>query len=246
MEGVVYILLFHILIRILELNQYILLQAHGFLVVQLLVNLTVTIRYIFILFSRMVPPACDLGRIWRQTNPSVFCMEQLLSRLEGSHVLASSVYIMLAQPMVLTSFFGQLHFDCQFFYSNENVVVWIKINCHPVILDLFMLFSFLSSSCSYIQVKSYWLNSDGADVVFHMIDNFLLQASTSWFLTVGDSMMDGLLLFYAMVYIVTYEGIAAYTSMSMRRFQGYCRVVAILIPIGSFVCLLSSCKFTFL
>ncbi|XP_021277633.1 uncharacterized protein LOC110411692 [Herrania umbratica] len=25
-----------------------------------------------------------------------------------------------------------------------------------------------------IQVKSYWLNSDGADVVFHMIDNFLL------------------------------------------------------------------------
>ncbi|KAK7847157.1 hypothetical protein CFP56_007042 [Quercus suber] len=23
-------------------------------------------------------------------------------------------------------------------------------------------------------VKSYWLNSDGADVVFHMIDNFLL------------------------------------------------------------------------
>lgn len=24
------------------------------------------------------------------------------------------------------------------------------------------------------QVKSYWLNSDGADVVFHMIDNFLL------------------------------------------------------------------------
>ncbi|XP_052200443.1 uncharacterized protein LOC127806907 isoform X2 [Diospyros lotus] len=27
---------------------------------------------------------------------------------------------------------------------------------------------------STIQVKSYWLNSDGADVVFHMIDNFLL------------------------------------------------------------------------
>lgn len=25
-----------------------------------------------------------------------------------------------------------------------------------------------------IQVKSYWLNSDGADVVFHMIDNFLI------------------------------------------------------------------------
>lgn len=25
-----------------------------------------------------------------------------------------------------------------------------------------------------IQVKSYWLNSDGADVVFHMIDNFLV------------------------------------------------------------------------
>ncbi|KAK0571986.1 hypothetical protein LWI29_024437 [Acer saccharum] len=25
-----------------------------------------------------------------------------------------------------------------------------------------------------IQVKSYWLNSDGADVVFHMMDNFLL------------------------------------------------------------------------
>ncbi|KDP43809.1 hypothetical protein JCGZ_23017 [Jatropha curcas] len=25
-----------------------------------------------------------------------------------------------------------------------------------------------------IQVKTYWLNSDGADVVFHMIDNFLL------------------------------------------------------------------------
>ncbi|KAI9125852.1 hypothetical protein K1719_003270 [Acacia pycnantha] len=27
---------------------------------------------------------------------------------------------------------------------------------------------------STIQVKTYWLNSDGADVVFHMIDNFLL------------------------------------------------------------------------
>ncbi|CAK9329809.1 unnamed protein product [Citrullus colocynthis] len=27
---------------------------------------------------------------------------------------------------------------------------------------------------STIQVKSYWLNSDGADVVFHMIDNFVL------------------------------------------------------------------------
>ncbi|KAJ4957820.1 hypothetical protein NE237_024931 [Protea cynaroides] len=27
---------------------------------------------------------------------------------------------------------------------------------------------------STIQVKSYWLNSDGADVVFHLIDNFLL------------------------------------------------------------------------
>ncbi|XP_027332915.1 uncharacterized protein LOC113847813 isoform X2 [Abrus precatorius] len=27
---------------------------------------------------------------------------------------------------------------------------------------------------STIQVKSYWLNSDGADVVYHMIDNFLL------------------------------------------------------------------------
>ncbi|KAJ4709374.1 alpha/beta-Hydrolases superfamily protein [Melia azedarach] len=26
---------------------------------------------------------------------------------------------------------------------------------------------------STIQVKSYWLNSDGADVIFHMIDNFL-------------------------------------------------------------------------
>lgn len=25
-----------------------------------------------------------------------------------------------------------------------------------------------------IQVKSYWLNSDGADVVSHMIDNFLI------------------------------------------------------------------------
>ncbi|URE07089.1 Putative serine esterase (DUF676) [Musa troglodytarum] len=25
-----------------------------------------------------------------------------------------------------------------------------------------------------IQVKSYWLNSDGADVIFHMIDNFLI------------------------------------------------------------------------
>ncbi|GAB4853597.1 hypothetical protein Ancab_017788 [Ancistrocladus abbreviatus] len=25
-----------------------------------------------------------------------------------------------------------------------------------------------------IQVKSYWLNSDGADVIFHMIDHFLL------------------------------------------------------------------------
>lgn len=25
-----------------------------------------------------------------------------------------------------------------------------------------------------IQVKSYWFNSDGADVVLHMIDNFLL------------------------------------------------------------------------
>ncbi|KAJ6863166.1 hypothetical protein NC652_039888 [Populus alba x Populus x berolinensis] len=58
--------------------------------------------------------------------------------------------------------------------TTDLEVVWIKINCHPVILDLFVLFSFLSSSCSYIQVKSYWLNSDGADVVFHMIDNFLL------------------------------------------------------------------------
>ncbi|KAL3024624.1 hypothetical protein AAZX31_04G134100 [Glycine max] len=27
---------------------------------------------------------------------------------------------------------------------------------------------------STIQVKTYWLNSDGADVVYHMIDNFLL------------------------------------------------------------------------
>lgn len=27
---------------------------------------------------------------------------------------------------------------------------------------------------STIQVKSYWVNSDGADVVQHMIDNFLL------------------------------------------------------------------------
>lgn len=39
--------------------------------------------------------------------------------------------------------------------------------------------SFLKSRQRYIahntiQVKSYWLNSDGADVVFHMIDNFLL------------------------------------------------------------------------
>uniref|UniRef100_M1CMJ3 Serine esterase family protein n=2 Tax=Solanum TaxID=4107 RepID=M1CMJ3_SOLTU len=25
-----------------------------------------------------------------------------------------------------------------------------------------------------IQVKTYWLNSDGADVIEHMIDNFLL------------------------------------------------------------------------
>lgn len=24
------------------------------------------------------------------------------------------------------------------------------------------------------KVKSYWLNSDGRDVIFHMIDNFLL------------------------------------------------------------------------
>ncbi|RYR66922.1 hypothetical protein Ahy_A03g013113 isoform D [Arachis hypogaea] len=27
---------------------------------------------------------------------------------------------------------------------------------------------------STIQVKTYWLNSDGADVVYHMIDNFRL------------------------------------------------------------------------
>lgn len=25
-----------------------------------------------------------------------------------------------------------------------------------------------------LQVKSYWLNSDGADVVQHMIDNFVI------------------------------------------------------------------------
>eukprot|EP00268_Persea_americana_P063821 TRINITY_DN8326_c0_g1_i1.p1 TRINITY_DN8326_c0_g1~~TRINITY_DN8326_c0_g1_i1.p1 ORF type:complete len:438 (+),score=76.66 TRINITY_DN8326_c0_g1_i1:345-1658(+) len=39
--------------------------------------------------------------------------------------------------------------------------------------------SFLKSRQRYtahntIQVKSYWMNSDGADVVFHMIDNFLV------------------------------------------------------------------------
>lgn len=30
-------------------------------------------------------------------------------------------------------------------------------------------------SISLLQVKRYWLNSDGADVVTHIIDNFLLD-----------------------------------------------------------------------
>ncbi|KAG6516109.1 hypothetical protein ZIOFF_026557 [Zingiber officinale] len=32
----------------------------------------------------------------------------------------------------------------------------------------------VDSVYSKMQVKSYWLNSDGADVIFHMIDNFLI------------------------------------------------------------------------
>lgn len=35
-------------------------------------------------------------------------------------------------------------------------------------------FSNFSSVLPWSQVKTYWLNSDGADVVYHMIDNFLL------------------------------------------------------------------------
>ncbi|XP_022135222.1 putative lipase YDR444W [Momordica charantia] len=49
-----------------------------------------------------------------------------------------------------------------------NQVPWIRVDV-----------SFQKSRQRYIahntiQVKSYWLNSDGADVVFHMIDNFVL------------------------------------------------------------------------
>lgn len=71
-------------------------------------------------------------------------------------------------------------------YTKENVliqdIIWIwftyfklnllKGNGHSFSL-MFLLFSSLFVRfCS--QVKIYWLNSDGSDVIFHMIDNFLI------------------------------------------------------------------------
>lgn len=60
----------------------------------------------------------------------------------------------------------------------ETIFDWERVLLFFVLqfIYLFILVddSFSFFALKYVQVKSYWMNSDGADVVFHMIDNFLV------------------------------------------------------------------------
>ncbi|KAG1364437.1 putative lipase ROG1 [Cocos nucifera] len=52
--------------------------------------------------------------------------------------------------------------------------VLVDLNAQQYDLEEEMIRGLTQVSWERVDVKSYWLNSDGADVVFHMIDNFLI------------------------------------------------------------------------